>query len=332
MLFKKSETLKEYAGLSGEINFPSVKRIVRSVEEDYLVPVLGPELYNNLNTAYTQATDESTIAANLKTLLDRCRCVVAEYFTYTWAPFAELNLSDGGLRRSETANEKSAYQYQANNFREAALREGEKHTEKLYALLEDNKDAYADWVSSKAFEQYRKLFFHTAKDFAQDFASASPYRNFYAMRFKMQDVEENNIRPALGDDLYERLKEVNASPTLAYTSREAQLLIRVKKAIAYLTVGFAIPFLNVRIDGAGLSVVNLGPRSSNDEGASRAGAGDGPVEQLRKSSIDSGQTWLKSAVDFIAKYRDDFAAYLPETKEILPAPGNEAYNASFGLF
>ena len=140
MLFKTRDKLREYAGI-GEVNFQSVSKFLRNAEENYLLPVLGPELYDDLTTVYEQAADENTLTGAMKTLLDKCRRVVAPYFVYEWAPRAELLLSDAGLRRQETANSKSAYQYQANNYRESALSEGEKETEKLYAFLEKNREA-----------------------------------------------------------------------------------------------------------------------------------------------------------------------------------------------
>lgn len=334
MLFKTSAKLKEYAGLSGEINLDSVRKTVRSVEEDYLLPSLGPELFNDLTDAYEQASTEEELSDKLKALLDRCRCVVGPYFVYQWAPRAEVQLSDGGLHRQETENNKSSYQYQATNFREAALAEGERELEKLYAFLEKNVEAYPAWATSAAFAQYRSLFFHTATEFAQCFASASPYRVFYAIRSKMQDIEENCIRPALGDALFDYLKEVDQSGVTSFSVREKGLMLRVKKAIAYQSVAAAIPFLNIRIDAAGLTVASTAPFTSNDRDNSRGGAGDNAISALMKSCNSSGQIWMHNILKYLADHRTDFAEWLPivVAPVLVQLPGNEMYGGSFGLF
>jgi hypothetical protein len=61
MLFKDTTKLKEFAQITGAVNFASVKLTIQNVENTHLVPVLGDTLYKSLNDAYTAASSRINI-------------------------------------------------------------------------------------------------------------------------------------------------------------------------------------------------------------------------------------------------------------------------------
>ena len=334
MLFKDTNKLKEYTEFT-EVNFASVKLTIRQVEEGELVDILGNELYSGLNTAYALSTDESLLSDANKNLLDRSRMLVGPYVAYYYAPKAEIQLSDSGPRRAETATVKTAFGYQVVNFREQKLREAENAAESLLQFLEDNKTSYADWLNSNAFKDYRSLFIKNGKEFNNYFRSASPYRNYWAWRYKMVDVEQQTIRPALGDDLYTYLKETDADPAGVFTTYEQQLLLKLKKTIAYFTVAFAIPFHSVRIDANGITVISGNSTVSNKDQELRNPANSDQLSQTMRNAESSGKVWLQDAINYILKYPSEFPDY-----PVVPVVNysnndvntNECLGGSFGLF
>jgi hypothetical protein len=334
MLFKDTIKLKEFAQITGAVNFASVKLTIQNVENTHLVPVLGDTLYKSLNDAYTAASSESTLTAQQLALLDKCRYVIGPYVCYYYAPKADVALSDGGARRAETAQEKTAFQYQVTNFREANLRDAENATETLISFLETNKADYSDWTTSDAFKQYRSLFIKTGNEFQSLYPSATPYRNYMAMRFKMFDIEEQLIRDAITGDLYDYLKEKDADATYTFTDSEQKFSLRLKKAIAYLTVAYAVPHINVRIDSNGVTVTGGRGSTTNDATAKQETAPDNQLSWLVKNATESGQQWLKSALQYLADHAGDFSAYTPPAPPSTDAPvtDNSTYKTVFGLY
>ena len=247
MLFKNTIKVTEYAEITASTNFATVKPTIQRIEEDHLISILGNTLYKSLDTAFTAATDETSLSTNEKALLDKCRKVIGSYLGHYFAPIGEIKFSDSGLRRSETATEKTAFQYQISNFREACLRNGDAASEQLLEFLEEKKESYADWTSSPEFTSYRDLWIKSGKEFAVFFPSHSPYRNYLAMRSKMEDVQEQHIRKAIGQSLFDYLKAKTLAATPAFTEKEGKLMYKLKKAIANYTVSFSIPFLSVRM-------------------------------------------------------------------------------------
>ncbi|HYC28383.1 MAG TPA: DUF6712 family protein, partial [Chitinophagaceae bacterium] len=308
MLFKTTAEIKAYAQFTGDINFASIKPTLRFVETFHLIAILGKELYRSLETAYT--TGETSMSENQKALLEQCRLMVAPYLVYYYAPKADVQLSDGGM----TKNKEAAYQYQGAAFREAALREAEMCEELLLEFLEENKADYAEWTNSNVFKEYRSLFIKTGGEFAELFSSSSPYRNYRAIRTKMPDVEEQMIRMAIGDTLFDGLKTKDAGAQ-NFTDQEKALLFKLKKAIAYQSVALSVPLLNVRIDAAGISVVAKTASGSSDEKNSRTGAADEALRDLVSTCTDGAKAWLKSAKEYLETNASHFTWTKPAAEK-----------------
>jgi hypothetical protein len=332
MLFKDTSKLREFADLTEAVNFVSITPTIKSVEEQYIVPLIGRELYDALNTAYQLITDETTLSAANKNLLEYCRRVIGPSVCYEFAPKADGQLSDAGFRRQETGTAKTAYQYQLNNFREAQLRASEKAQESLLMFLEENSASYPAWISGKAFATFQALFIKTGSQFDECFTSASPQRNYRSMRSKMVDVEEMQVRAAIGDDLFDALKTKALNQT-AFTDAEEKLIFRLKKAIAYLTVAFAVPYLNVRMDAQGLTIVSGSASTSRDNENTRTNADSPAISALIRQSAEAGAAWLKKAVDYIEDHADEFPDWSADQSDDTGSTdtGNDGLAGVFGL-
>lgn len=322
MLFKTSIQLKEYSELTSAVNFLSLKATLSHVEEIHIIPILGKELYTSLNDAYTNAVNEAALTQPQQDLLERTRKVIGPYLAYYYAAKGEVKLDDAGLRREETNTSKTAFQYQVTNFRNAQLQEAEQQSEKLLEFLEENKADYTLWTSSTAFTTYRSLFIKTGTEFNELFPTHSPYRNYWAMRSKMVDVEEQNIRHAIGDTLFDALKTKDAATTDGLTSQEKKLLYKLKKAIANFAVAFAVPFLSVRIDAGGITISDTGSSTGNDDLSKRKSASENQLSLIISSAAENGKSWLNDAIKYIKNNSESFSDWDEET-DTTPIDGTQ---------
>jgi hypothetical protein len=331
MIFKDSIKLQEYAQLSGEVNYVGLKPTLRIVEQKYILTVLGKELYEELDTAYTAATNESSLSVRLKNLLTQCRMVAGPMFCVMYAPKSDVLLSDSGMQRTETTNNKTAYQYQGTKFIEANLREAEDATELLLQFLEINKVDYPTWVNSDQFKEYKILFIKTGGAFDTFFPSASPQRNYFAMRQKMIDVEQIHIKKMLGSTLYTDLKTKDVAGTTS--EKEKELLFKIKKAVANLTVAFAIPFLNVKINAEGLSVMASASFSTNDAQNVRQQVMDKSLSSFREACLTTGQEWIKEAQEYLTANQSDFTSWTGFTTAttVSTESPNKNFITTFGI-
>ena len=323
MLFKTTIRLVDFAKLASTVNFSNIAPTLRMVEEQHIIPVLGYELYNTLTVAYTAAANEGSLTTQHISLLEKTRNVIGPVGCYYYAPKAEVLLSDAGAQRLETATNKTAYQNQVVNFREQNLRESEMATELLLQFLEKNKADYSEWTASEAFKDYRSLFIKSGSEFNKCFPSASPWRNYIAMRGRMVDVEEISIREVLGNDLFEILKTKDLDALGTFTDKEQILLYKVKKAVAYLTVASSIPFLNVRLDANGISV-KATAGAQNDDVASRVAALNPALNSLIEASREGGKTWINNISEYMKENAVDFGIAPPP-----PADANQPVTADY---
>lgn len=306
MLIATKETLLQYAELTAAINFASVSRTIRDVERDAVLPVIGQALYDEINVE-----NESGLSAPLKKLLDACRSVIGPLVVYHYTPKAEVKIGDAGAQRMETANAKTAYQNQIVNFREQNLRDAEASLEALYKLLDENPTDYADWDGTDGKNDFNQFFIRTGTDFAKLFPSASPYRNYYAIRPIMDDVQQMSVLPILGDALFAYLlnKEVT-SETLS--AAEFQLIRRIKKLIAYRTMADAVPLLNVRVDANGITVMSQN-RALNDALNTRQAADAASLNGLIKTCELNADKYRCEVVSYLTANAASFPLYTPPT-------------------
>jgi hypothetical protein len=310
MLIRDTDILTEYSQLSGTPNYAGLLPSLRMVEIKYIVPILGQDLYDALDSAITAATEQDPLAEVWTDLLHQCRMAIGPLFCYFHADKADVQFTDAGMQRAESSTNKVAYQEQRAKFKEANLQEGEYALELLQAFLDKKREDYPEWMDSDNFDSYKSLFIKSGTEFNALFPSATPYRNYWLLRATMYDVEQNNIRPFLGDDLFDELKAEDIKKDPEFSDEQKTLLLKIKKAIVNLTVAFAIPFLNVRIGSNGLTVPAITSFSQDDQQNTRAGVDHAMLDNFITSCTNAGTTWLNNANTYLTNNQTTFTNWI----------------------
>ncbi len=331
MLVRTSAILKEYAQIAANWPYEDLEPSLRMVELKYIVPVLGKDLYDVLDAAITAATEQDPLNPDFVDLVHQCRMAIGPLFCFFHADKADILFSASGMQRRETTTNKVAYQEQRSKFKEANLKEGEEALEMLQQFIEFNQEDYPEWLDSDNFKKYKSLFIKTGTEFNDIFPSATPYRNYWALRPRMQQIEETVIRKLLGDDLYNELKEEDAKKDPAFIDEELILLDKLKKAIANLTVALAIPFINVRISSEGLTVPAVTSFSQDDMYQNRNGIPDKMLSTYISACINTGSDWIENATDYLTANKTAFASWIGFADAEEDTSCNADLNSSFGF-
>jgi hypothetical protein len=300
MLFKTTAEIQQFAPINGEVNFASLKSSIITAERECIIPAIGQSLYDTLNTAYA-ANTLTTPQTNLLAVIQQS---LACYAIYAQTPLSEVNFTDGGTRREETNTSKSAYQYQVTNLRKELLRQADLHLEYLLGYLETNRTDFPTWTSSTQFLRYRGLFIKTGTEFSENYTTASPNRNYIAMRPTMEDVEQQIVKKLLGKDFFAALKAKDKAEQ-DFTADETELLYKLKKWIAALTVLMSIPKINVQVTDNGITVFSSSTFATKDDDSKRGAANADQINHLVNSLKDTCSMWLA-----------DITAYLKETASV----------------
>lgn len=307
MLFKTAQEIKQFAELTAGVSFANLTATLQHVEEVHIESLLGIELYTTLNTKYN-GTD--SLSSDETALLTACRKVIGPYLAYYYAAKGEVKLDDAGLRRLETANAKTAFQYQVTNFRKAQLQEAEQQAERLLAFLDSKRETFTQWVNGSGFQQYTQLFIKSGKEFNEYFPSHHPYRNYWAMRNKLHDAELLIIRPAITPAVFDALKTADQNNNLS--DKQKTLLQYLKRSIAYNAVAASIPYLTVRIDANGITVTDVGTGTTHDDLSKRKGAPDPQLSLLITQTQQSADAWLNQAMQYLTENAADLGYTIPK--------------------
>ena len=76
---------------------------------------------------------------------------IANFALYHQLPILEVQISDSGVSRYETDNEKTAYKYQIDNLKTEILNNGFSALESILSIIESDKDnsAYSTYLASE---------------------------------------------------------------------------------------------------------------------------------------------------------------------------------------
>jgi hypothetical protein len=341
MLFKATPDIQPYSEVNTAVNFDSLKSSITAAEHEFIVPVIGLTLYNVLNAAYTAVAAETDLSLVNQALLNAVRMALAPYTMMVYANKAELQFGDGGLRRQETANAKTAFQYQTRNLKDQLKKEGDRGTEMLLSFLEINATDYPQWTASEEFAFYRSLFIKTGTEFNKYYITQSPQRNYLALRAVMKDVEDLVIKKSIGIELFTDLKTKTTAVVPAVLSTEESALLEIlKKAIANFTIARGIHLLAARIDEFGITVTSPATFASQDELSKRAGAANAQINGLASSAYNTGSEYLAEAIAYLVKYASGSVlipwytvngTLLLAAAELNPLSINETLNGAFSL-
>lgn len=337
MLFKNTIELQEYVEINSNVNFASLKPSIRAAEKEILTPVVGLAFLLDLDTKYN-AIPSSTASAEETALIKVMQAAVAPYVMYLYAPKVEVSITDGGVRRAETDQSKTAFQYQVTNMRKAYKAESDAAVEYLIEFLEVKKSDYPSWKDTDEFKKYRSLFIKTGGDFNNYYRTASPWRNFHAMYPVMVAVEQHIVKKVLGSDFFASLKAKEATEAPAYSQEEKELLTRLKYAIANYTIGQSVGQLSVSIDENGITVTSASTFASNDAESKKGAASDNQLSYFANQTAAIAADWLKSVQEYLTEKASDtvFTQYYNWQKSIIQnteaACTREEMTGSFGLF
>lgn len=324
MLIKDTATLLKYTGVITAVKFNEMELTLDFVEKKQLLPILGWDQYKELDNY----TGDEPNAAELAELIEYCRKVIGPYACAAYAPKVAVQLSSAGMQRTESENSKSAFAYQEKNFIAQQIAEGDAAIETLVQYLFKYKASFNSWTDSPEFKEMSKLFIKSGAEFDRLYKTNQPWRFYWAIRFKMVEVESLSIKKAITKPLFDSLK-TKVAEDAELTENEDELILMLKRAIVYQTLAAAIPHLNIRFDDNGITIVSDFGSIQGKE--SIKAADDNRVSKLIESCQDAAQMWLTQAVEFIAANAQSFEAWTAPTQSSSNKTGNEPNSGVYAM-
>lgn len=304
MLVKTINDIREYMPVAKSDKIENISPFVQQAERDFIIPYISKTQYDLINAAYNAAPPTLTTAQT--DLLKKIQPALVLYAYYLWIPTGQLQISDSGIRIANTAEMKTAFQWQIADLRKSILAQAGSAMEELLVFMEEKKSDYPNWAASSAYTEYKDSFIANAKEFTQHFSLLGNSRiNFLAVRSQMKAVEEMQIQAELGDDFYTELKNQHIANTLSANNKK--VVSKLKHIIANYTINKALAMLAVTINENGiLQLNNTGNSNAIDN---RQPADNAAIKRLELQSLADGDGYLKKLKEFLKTNITDYPTY-----------------------
>ncbi len=222
MIINDTETLREYLSVNGTIDIDNLKPSLRKAERNYLKPLIG--------TAQLAVFEAEVTDPIIKGALELAQEAVANFAFYLYMPIGAVQVSDNGLYTVESDQTKTATDKQFKELQRSMLRGGHEALDSLLAYMEENATNFGPWTSSSSYTVYKDLLITDTATFNTYYHIFKSRQTFLALRPNIRVVEDQFVKPVIGDELLKALK----------TDQTEDVRKEVKKILQQSIVAFTV--------------------------------------------------------------------------------------------
>lgn len=297
-------------------------------ESQYLIPIIGYELYDALSAAYAA----NTLTDDQKALLLKCQGVIAPFALLTDLPFMQATLGNNGLTVTMSEEVAQPAKWQFKEAQENLYVRGYQAQEALIMYLQAHKSTFPLWSSSDYNSAASFAFIRNGNDLSGALGVQQPHRCYMLMKGILNTQSRVYLATALGDEYFDALNARILAGTT--TAQEDKILGRLRAVAARKAMEYACIELNIRFSGSGFTIVDK-LADQPEEGRTNAAAAQ--LERLR----DHYKTDAENTMQEVIKYMNAnasatvFAEYFgsdlyaaPSDTETKPID-NSRYNGIF---
>lgn len=243
MLFKSNDiaTFKQYINVSFTFDINNHFPGLMEAEDDYLLPILGQTLFDELKTQAAAAE----VADEYKEIISLCRKVVAPLSVLLGISTRHIKIGDSGLKKTTAEGVDNVFSWEYREIKEELTEKAAKAIDRLWQYLFAHATAL-NWEDPSPI----KTIFKSGTDFNNHYSLHQPHRIFPLLKPIIKKVEELFIWDAIGEDFYNELKVLESDG-----EEETKCIDLLKSAIAHFTIYKAVNELSVKKTEHGLTVL-----------------------------------------------------------------------------
>lgn len=280
------------SNLNAQSNLPDFT----AVEEKYLLPITGEELYEDLLNKY----DNNTLSDDEEALVQQLRRLIAAQGYLDDLAATHVFITDTGVRVHSTDTLQKAASWEYKELRKFLENKVCDATEVLLSYLWRHKADLPLWTASDAYKSFEGLLIKTGVDFSEQYKLYQPMRNYYALKSLIRDQQDAYIVSGIGASLFDHLLKL-AAPT----AEERAIIKQLKKGLAFFTIKHAVDHYAVRYSDNGFTVVAPFGGDVESDNAGRAGASAAGLKRLKDACDRDGKNFVSAAKKLSIAYRSN---------------------------
>lgn len=244
-IITKIEQVKDFIPVSSTTNFNNISPFLDDAIEKYLLPFLGQDLIDLIDT--TEPDEERLTKIN--ELLKYVRKPLGRFALLMGVDQLDLKFTDSGFVVMHNQNLTPASPERVKKYRESLEQSAWDGIESLLRHLEKNAEDFDEWEESEAHPTNWKTFIRSANEF-QKFVDIKHSRvTFFKWRTTIENIELLKVEPAISKAQADLIREEIADEDI---SPEVELILPyIKRAIANFTAAEMMPDNALRFDNLG---------------------------------------------------------------------------------
>lgn len=291
MLFKNTEELTHYVRVDVNMKFDKFSQFIERAEQKFVKPLLGDELYTELNAAYS--TD--SLSNDQATLLPYVQSTIALYSAFLSINQMGVKVGDLGIQQQVSQNSQPAPAYKVNSVKEDYIASADTAADNLLEFLEsasqlskDQPEAerrYATWYESDANTAMSGLIVYKTSIANRHIDIQNSRRLFLRLKKRIREIESGTVRRLICDKQYETLVSQITHPS-EMTFESMKLIELIEPIISKRALYATLPMLPVSINADGIFL-----QSSNDSVIQKTQASDAEKARyldMLKNGEDTG--------------------------------------------
>lgn len=281
------DILKEQLGsIQANLSFETVAPFANHAQRWFRSEV-GADLYAFLNTP---AASEP---ANRELLWLSQACMSWQCFILAF-PHQKFRITDLGIMKGSPQATIAVTKWEYIDSRDANLSMLDLSLEYFWRELEAVRPAA--WLDSAGYKQRNQHFVRSADELGQLLPIAGRnYRFFQKLLAHIEDVEDELIAATLTLPVYQALKQKWRTPRAQFNFEEDALISLVRRAVAYLAVDRAWPYLPLSFSELGIAE----RRQKDGTGGDDVAADQGQRNNLRQTIAEDAQIRLDRITTFM---------------------------------
>ena len=244
MLVRTTAQIRTIVPVNARVEFGTFEPYIAAAETQIIIPVLGQELYAELDAvADDSGTDDQ------KALLKKVRYSLINLCMFKGFDMLNVTFDESGFER--VSKETGLYRYQEENLKGVFKNEGYNGIDLLLEFLQVNLSKYAKFKTSEFYLDIKGSFFPTTMVFNKIYGIGNSRLVFLQIARFFDQVIDFQIKPLLGSALYDKVlvemkKADNQDPDLM------ALVPYIRKPLAFLAVAGGMDELGMLVTEKGL--------------------------------------------------------------------------------
>lgn len=293
-LINDKATLLKFVKI-GFINDVSSMPDFNVAADRFLIPIIGQTLYDAL---IAEIESDPEVIDDID-LVNKCRAVVAPLAYLTQLAVIQAQITDSGIKTTNTENLQAAHRWEYNEVKEHLADAGAFAIENLLYFLFANKGDYDEWTGSEQYTDINSLIIKTAAEFNKLFTVSQPYRVWWDLRPTLLEVQDLFIKSTIGEEFFNELNE-EEDPD----DNQKHAILLIKKAAAQFTIVKAIEKRSVRFSSYGFTT-KVNGATTESPGADEERAPDNLLSALYNGCENAGNSYLIQLQEFLNKTASD---------------------------